>query len=146
MPRNPYGQPESIAHAEVVDRQHVGPAEPDISIISTVQRPMPRTCVSRSMILVLQRVQDFVGRHDPRWSSRQILDAGDLGERQPDRAQLVVGRREHQLRFEQRRRAAFGDTARRSAEDALRRRAVQLLVRDGARQRVERRVLAVSCA
>ena len=66
---------------------------------------MPRTCVSRSMISSsAERVQDFGGRHDAvEGLARQVLDAGDLGERQADRAHLFIRSREHQLGFEQRR-------------------------------------------
>ena len=107
---------------------------------------MPRTCVIRSMISSSrERVQDFRRRHDAvERLAREILDARDLRERQADGAQLVVGSFEHELRFEQRGACSVGRIqADEAAEDAFRGGAVELLMRDRARQRVERRVLAL---
>ena len=98
------GEAKAIAHAEVVDRQHVGPAEAEHQ--QHFDGPAPDAAHLREPLddfVVAERVQDFLGRHHAvDGLLRQVLDAGDLGERQPHGAHLFIRRREHQLGFEQR--------------------------------------------
>ena len=77
----------------------------------------------------------------------EVAQRRDLGEREPRRAQRRFGRREHCLRRREIRRCADGVDEPR--EDRVRRRAVQLLMRDRARERLERRRIpdpASSCS
>ena len=138
------GEAKSVAHAEVVDRQHIGP--PEARHQHHLHGPAADAAHLRDAfddLVIGERVQDFRRRNDAvEGLAREILDARDLGERQPDRAHLVVRCREHHLRFEHRRAHSIdGVQPAEAAEDAFRGGAIQLLMRDRSRQRMERRVL-----
>lgn len=133
----PVGGAKSGAHSEVIDRQNVGAAE--VEHEQHLHRPaadpadLGEALDDRRVVEPLERRAPGNDRGER--LGGEILEGGDLGEREAGGAQLLDRGGEHLLRRRKGAPAARGDETR---EDGVGGGAVQLLVRDGLRQYLER--------
>jgi len=138
------GEAKAVAHAEVVDRQHV--RTPELEDQQHLDGPASDAAHLRQALddfAVAERHERRAVRHDAVFGlCREILQARDLRERQAHGAQFVIGPRDDSRRQRKLAVAAQRDEA---PEDALGGDAVQLLMRDRARERFERRARGLGC-
>jgi hypothetical protein len=130
------GEAESVAHAEVVDRQHVRPAE--LEHQQHLHRPASNASHLRETLddrIVVERFERGSIGHDAFVRLlRQVAQRGDLREREAGGAQRLLRCRQHCGR---RWKLAVTYRVDEAREDRVRRDAVQLLMRDRTRQDLE---------
>lgn len=136
------GGAKARAHSEVVHRQHVLATE--LEDEQHLYRP-PADAAHFGQLrddrLVVEPLERCAVRHlAAQGLGGEVLERGDLGEREAGGAQLPFGRRQHLLRRGEGARAAGGDEA---PEDGVGGGAVQLLVSDRLSERLEGLAAAV---
>jgi len=132
----PVSGAKSRAYSEVIDRQHVRAAEMEHE--QHLHRPaadaahLGEALDDHRVVELLER--RTVGNDRRERLGREILERGDLGEREARGAQLLDRGGEHLLR---RRKGALADRGDQAREDGVGGRAVQLLMRDRLGQYLE---------
>jgi len=133
----PVGGAKSGPHSKVVDRQHVG--APEVEHEQHLHRPaadpanLREALDDRGIVELLER--GAVGNDRRERLGCEVLEGGDLREREAGGAQLLDRGIEHLLR---RREAALATRGHETREDGVGGGTVQLLMRDRLRQDLER--------
>ena len=131
------GDPEAVAHAEVIDWQHIGPAEFEDQhhLDSPAADPADRGEACHDFIVAQEADLARVGNDAGQCFLGDVAESGYFRARETGSAQSVIGDRGEFLRP---RKSPARKQLTETAQDAFRRGAVQLLMSDGAHEGFKR--------